>query len=235
MPSRRAATPSSRSPCRRTCRRPPISSAWPGHATSGWASATSIDSARAWSRRGVGWAPARAAPCGSRPRGLARPWVTRLGEAENTWRFDPNAAGGGILADVGDHLLDALLWTTGQVAQEVAAVQDRLESGLDLVTAAAIRLADGTPAALTLSGISPGQLFELDYFGERGRLRVTDQSLLEELGAAPAQAVPLAEATETIDGNFVAAVVSDAPLCCPAEQALDTVRLLEAVTRSAAT
>jgi hypothetical protein len=33
----------------------------------------------------------------------------------------------------------------------------------------------------------------------------------------------------------VAAVIGDAPLCCPAVQALDTVRLLEAVTRSAAT
>ena len=31
-----------------------------------------------------------------------------------------------------------------------------------------------------------------------------------------------------------AAVVSDAPLCCPAEEALDTVRLLEAIARSAA-
>jgi len=40
---------------------------------------------------------------------------------------------------------------------------------------------------------------------------------------------------ENIDGNFVAAIVADAPLCCPADQALDTVRLLEAMIRSAAT
>jgi hypothetical protein len=32
----------------------------------------------------------------------------------------------------------------------------------------------------------------------------------------------------------VAALLTGAPLCCPADQALDTVRLLEAVTRSAA-
>jgi len=33
----------------------------------------------------------------------------------------------------------------------------------------------------------------------------------------------------------VAALIRGTPLCCPAEEALDTVRLLEAVARSAAT
>ena len=50
-----------------------------------------------------------------------------------------------MLADTGDHLIDALLWSTGQAAQEVYAVQTKLESGLDVVTAAALRLRDGTP------------------------------------------------------------------------------------------
>jgi len=45
----------------------------------------------------------------------------------------------------------------------------------------------------------------------------------------------LPEPTESIDGNFVAAVVANQPLCCPADEALATVRLLEAVARSAAT
>ena len=72
-----------------------------------------------------------------------------------SWRFDPKIAGGGVLADAGDHLIDALLWTTGQAAQEVCAIQSMLESGLDLVTAAAIRLKDGTPVTLAVSGVSP--------------------------------------------------------------------------------
>ncbi len=166
---------------------------------------------------------------------LAQPWLATHGGAENSWRFDPRVFGGGILADAGDHLLDALLWTTGQVAVEAAADAEPRRSGLDLVTAAAIRLADGTPVALAVAGVTPGTRFELTYFGEKGRLHVTDHSLVEELGTAPGQALALPESAETIDGNFVAAVVADAPLCCPADQALDTVRLLEAVTRSAAT
>jgi predicted dehydrogenase len=166
---------------------------------------------------------------------MAQPWLATHVGAENSWRFDPRVLAGGILADAGDHMLDALLWTTGQVAVEAAAVQGRGESGLDVVTAAAVRLADGTPATLAVTGVAPGTLFELTFFGERGRLHVSDLNLVEELGDAAGEALALPEQAESIDGNFVAAVVDDAPLCCPADQALDTVRLLEAVTRSAAT
>ena len=165
---------------------------------------------------------------------LARPWLASLGQAENAWRFNPDSVGGGVLADAGDHLVDALLWTTGQVAQEVGAIQSRREPDIDLVTAAAIRLADGTPATLAVSGISPGALFVLEYFGELGRIRVTDQALEEERPGSPRLDVPVAQTTSTIDGDFVAAVLDDAPLCCPADQALDNVRLLEAMARSAA-
>ena len=166
---------------------------------------------------------------------LARPWLASQGEAEGSWRFDPKVAGGGILTDAGDHLLDALLWTTGQAAVEVAAFQDRLESGLDLVTAAAVRLADGALATVALSGVSADELFEMTYFGDRGRLRVTDRALGEESDDAISWAPPAPDAAEGIDANFAAAILAGAPLCCPADQALDTVRLVEAITRSAST
>jgi predicted dehydrogenase len=165
---------------------------------------------------------------------LTRPWLATLGRAESAWRFDPEAAGGGILADVGDHLVDALLWTTGQAAHEVGAVQSRREPDIDLVTAAAIRLADGTPATLAISGVSPGPIFAIEYFGELGRLRATDESLEEERSGSARHDVPLPPPWRTIDGDFVAALRGLSPLCCPADQALGTVRLLEAIARSAA-
>jgi predicted dehydrogenase len=165
---------------------------------------------------------------------LARPWLTTVGELK-TWRDGGKLAAGGILADAGDHLIDALLWTTGQVAAQVGTIQSQTDAGIDLVTSAAIRLADGTPVSLAISGVSPGCIFALDYFGELGRLHVTDEALEEERFDTPRHDIPLPVAAETIDGNFVAALTNDSPLCCPADQALDTVRLLEAITRSAAT
>lgn len=164
---------------------------------------------------------------------LAAPWLARHQEKADAWRLDPKLSGGGILADVGDHLLDALLWTTGTRAAEVAAFQARHAPGLDVVTAAAIRLGDGTQATLGLTGACPSGLFELTFFGESGRIRAGDQSLAIAEGDGPERAVPLPSAPETIDGDFVAALASGRTPCCPAEEALDTVRLLEAIARSA--
>jgi predicted dehydrogenase len=164
---------------------------------------------------------------------LAAPWLARHEEKADAWRLDPRLSGGGILADVGDHLLDALLWLTGQAAAEVAAFQTRHAPGLDVVTSAVIRLADGTPATLSLSGVCANSFFELTFFGEGGRLRVGESSLAVALGDGPETPVSLPAATQTIDGDFVAAIAARRPPCCPAEEAIDTVRLLEAIARSA--
>src|SRR5262249_48387551 len=101
-------------------------------------------------------------------------------------------------------------------------------------TAAAIRLADGTPATLAMSGDSPTSLFGISFFGDRGRLRATEASLVLDRDGSPAETIPLPAPAESIDGNFVAAVAAGTPLCCPADEAVDTVRLLEAIARSAA-
>jgi predicted dehydrogenase len=168
---------------------------------------------------------------------MARPWLSRLLESRRDWRSDPRLAGGGVMADLGDHLVDALLWSTGRSAREVFAVQEHWETGLDVVTAATIRLDDATPVSLSMSGVSPGSLFELHYFGDRGRMRVTESVV--EVGPsetdAASRTVELSPQTETIDGNFVAAVCRKAPLCCPVDEAIDTVRLIEAMARSSMT
>ena len=167
---------------------------------------------------------------------LVRPWLAGQQGPDRSWRFDRKIAGGGVLADAGDHLIDALLWTAGRAAREAFAIQQTLESGLDLITAAALRLVDGTPATLAVSGVSAGSLFELNYFGDQGRMRATDQ-VLEIEAETGSSVIPIPDPTarESIDGNFVSALVHGTPLCCPAEQALDTVRLIEAISRSAST
>ncbi len=168
---------------------------------------------------------------------LAEPWLAAQRErgAESSWRFDPKISGGGLLADAGDHLVDALLWTTGLRALEVFAVQGRVESGLDVVTAATIRLQGDVPATLALSGVSRGGLFELDFFGEQGRIRATDALLEVDLGdGSPTRRVEVSEPSRSIDADFLAALRGLGPPSCSAEDALETVRLSEAVARSAA-
>lgn len=164
---------------------------------------------------------------------LSAPWLAKHQDKADAWRLDPRLSGGGILADAGDHLLDALLWTSGQTASEVAAFQTKHVPGLDVVTAAAIRLVDGTLVSLGLSGVCTGSVFELTFFGESGRLRVGDGLLWSAMGANPEKSVPLPPEGETIDGDFVGAIASGGAPCCPASEAVETVRLLEAIARSA--
>ncbi len=166
---------------------------------------------------------------------LTQAWLESHSGPEESWRLDPKVAGGGILADAGDHLIDALLWTTGRTAVEAAAFQERQGPGLDLVNAAAVRLAEGLTATLAISGVSNGSLFELNFYGERGRFRATDSVLREQRGDAAESDVVLTDSCGNIDADFLASLRDGTPLCCPADQAIETVRLLEAIARSAAT
>jgi predicted dehydrogenase len=166
---------------------------------------------------------------------LSQPWLEAHNDPEDSWRLGPQVLGGGILADAGDHLIDALLWTSGRAAVEAAAFQTRVANGLDVATAVALRFDDGVPASVSISGVSPAVTFELTYYGESGWLRATESNLIERLGSHPESPVSLPEQSETIDGNFINALLCKGPLCCPADGALETVRLLEAVHQSAAT
>ena len=117
MPSRPAATCSSRSRCRRTSRRRPTSSGWPGDARCKVAVGhqyrlcPSLEEARRRLEQGA------IGPLRLVTATLARPWLAAQAGRGKSWRFDRKIAGGGILADAGDHLIDALLWTTGRAGR----------------------------------------------------------------------------------------------------------------------
>ncbi|WP_435007568.1 Gfo/Idh/MocA family protein [Tundrisphaera lichenicola] len=164
---------------------------------------------------------------------MSLPWLEGHQGQEHSWRFAPKSVGGGMLSDAGVQLLDVVLWTTGLAAVEASAVQWRHGASADLVTASAVRLADGTPATFAISGVGPGAWFEWNYFGEKGRIRVTESSIDELSGLHPGLVAPLSSPARNIDEDFVEALATGSDPCCPADQALDTVRLLEAISRSA--
>lgn len=166
---------------------------------------------------------------------MARPWLQGLEGADPSWRSDPRVSGGGMIADAGDHLLDALLWTAGQTVAEVAAFRDRVDPGLDVVDAVTIRLAAGTLATLGLAGTTARSAFELVFYGDRGWIRVTENALEAQGADGDPRVEEHPAPTESIDGNFVGAIQGRTPLCCPAEEALETVKLQDAIARSAAT
>ena len=117
--------------------------------------------------------------------------------------------------------------------------QPRVVLGLAAV-AVAFAAADTYVVVLALPdmmagvGVSPEELFELSYFGESGLLRATARGLALEPTGGSRQDLPLPPQAASVDADFAAALAGGGAPCCPAEEALDTVRLLEAIGRSAA-
>jgi predicted dehydrogenase len=164
---------------------------------------------------------------------LAAPWLAQHTGPEDSWRLDPRVSGGGIVADAGDHLIDALLWTSGRRALEVAAFQSCVAAGLDVVTAAAVRLEGDVMATLAVCGVSPGPVFELTFYGEQGRLTASERRLEQAGPEGRPEEITLPEVGTHVDADYLAAVREGRPPACPGEEALETVRLLQAIVRSA--
>ena len=165
---------------------------------------------------------------------LAMPWQEALGRPERPDAFDSRSLWSGVLATIGVDLVDALLWISGGSAETISAIQSLDESGRDLATAASIRLENGVLASIAISGIAHGPYFEFVFHGERGRLRATLSSLDLAEADDDARPIPLPENDLNLDANFVDAIREGSQLSCPASEALNAVRVLEAISRSAA-
>jgi predicted dehydrogenase len=63
----------------------------------------------------------------------------------------------------------------------------------------------------------------------------TDKSFHEEHAGRRTQPIELPVASQSVASNVIDAVTNGSPLGCPADHALDTVQLLEAIARSSAT
>jgi predicted dehydrogenase len=108
---------------------------------------------------------------------LAQDWIS--GQA-GEWRTNPDLSGGGQLFDSGQHLLDAMLWTTDTVPGDVAAVMDDREHDVDVNSALAVTL-EGSERPITASvGVSAdGVDFEegIVIWGTEGRVEYAGGTL----------------------------------------------------------
>ena len=112
----------------------------------------------------------------------------------------------------------------------------RTSPGIDLVTAAAIRLADGTAGHTGHIRAFRRQAYLCSITSANWAASVRPtKPWRKNFATRRGATLPCLVSDQTIDGNFVAALTKESPLCCPADQALDTVRLLEAIGSSAAT
>ncbi|MHB1132780.1 MAG: Gfo/Idh/MocA family protein [Chloroflexota bacterium] len=168
----------------------------------------------------------------------SRPWPG--------WLSLPAEQGGGQMLFLGSHLIDQVLWLTGQSAELVYAEQtQRRDTGADETTAFTLRLSGGIRGELL---VTQGVGVSFDYvelFGTAGRARAEWPAMLLTVhsSAVPAYANPstirilgdshrpmyIAELAE-----FVSAIRDGRPPASDGASALRTLAVLDAVFASSA-
>jgi len=152
---------------------------------------------------------------------------------KGTWRQLMSLSGGGQLNDSGSHLIDIILWITGQSVDTVAAVTDNFGTEVDINAALSIRFKSGAMGTLSVIGNGIGWHEDVTIFCEdeifyvrEGKLTIVDRKdnrmKAEQLGGG-----------STPDRNFVDAILGRAECESPFECGLEVIRLTEAAWKSA--
>lgn len=151
---------------------------------------------------------------------------------KGTWRQLKSLSGGGQLNDSGSHLIDIILWSTGQSAASVSAYGDSFGTEVDINSALSMRFQSGALGTFSVVGNGFGwnedvtiYCEEQVYFVRDGKLTIVDRA------GNRYKAEHLAGAS-TPDQNFIDAIRGDAVCESPFECGLEVIRLTEAAWQS---
>jgi predicted dehydrogenase len=150
-----------------------------------------------------------------------------------TWRQQHSLSGGGQLNDSGSHLLDVILWVTGQSVDSVSCYADNFGTEVDINSALAVRFKSGALGTFSVVGNGFGwhedvTFFCADrvYYIRNGKLTIVDRAgnrlLAENLAGG-----------STPDQNFIDAILGNGECESPFECGLEVIRLTEAAWKSA--
>jgi len=164
---------------------------------------------------------------GMRPAGH----IQRIfGESYRSFRVDDLLAGAGILADVGMHYIDAILWLSGLCPLSVFAVGTHITPKREIGAIVNIQLSEGTLASLHIYGgahtyptlCEPRMHLYMDEATiaiDPNTVRIIRDEGVEEWSDGDFEITP-AE-------NFIDAILGRAPIACPGTEAIAGVAVLE--------
>jgi predicted dehydrogenase len=154
------------------------------------------------------------------------------------WLDDPAQAGGGVLLEIGIHLLDLIRFLTGEEAVEAAADLVRRHTGrVEDLAQARFQLASGILCYVEVSRVSGGRLCRAEAVGRNGQLVVdVDRSLLTRIegrAIVETEAVPDRPTVATVLEAFARSLSTGAPPPVSGEDGLRAVAMAEACYRAA--
>ncbi len=88
------------------------------------------------------------------------------------WRQEPELSGGGQAYDSGAHLLNSICWSVEADVDQVFALVDNHGCKVDINSAFTIKFANGTMAAVSVSGNCPAGTSHLGFVFDGGRVEI---------------------------------------------------------------
>ncbi len=154
------------------------------------------------------------------------------------WLDDPAQAGGGVLLEIGIHLLDLIRYLTGEEAVEAAGeILHRHTTRVEDLAQVRFRLASGLPCYVEVSRVSGGRVCRAEAVGQAGQLIAdVDRSLLTRTVGrtiVAAESVPDRPTVVMVLEAFVRSLTAGTPVPVSGEDGLRAVAMAEACYRAA--
>ncbi len=151
-----------------------------------------------------------------------------------TWRSKLALSGGGQLNDSGSHLLDIMMWMTGQQPAEVFAHIDNLGAEIDILTSMSCRCESGALMNFSVVGHAVNFFEEITLWLEDGTLAIRGNDVWEWDGGQEHKVVPQEELGRTWspDDNFIASIRGEEEPQTPPVEFLKVIQLTEAAWKS---
>lgn len=164
--------------------------------------------------------------------------VMRADRPPHRWLDDPSQAGGGVLLEIGIHLLDLIRFLTGAEAVEaVADLTQRHTSRVEDLALARFRLSNGISCHVEVSRVSGGRVCRVEAVGGAGQLIAdVDRSLLTRIEGrvvAETEAVPDQPTIITVLEAFAKSLSTGVPVPVSGEDGLRAVAMADACYRAA--
>ncbi len=154
----------------------------------------------------------------------------------NTWRQEPELAGGGQLNDSGSHLVDIVMWVTGLKVKEVYARSENFQSRVDINTSLSMRFDNGALGSMSIIGNAPGWHEDHSIVGSKGAFYLRQGlGLIQQDAKGKSVHVKLPKYTKDPDSNFIDSILGKDKPQTPPECGLRTIEVTEAAWKSAAT
>jgi predicted dehydrogenase len=148
---------------------------------------------------------------------------------EKTWRQNPALSGGGMLMDSGSHIIDVLLWVTGQEPVELYANIEKRGYPVEINSMTTLRFSEGLIASLNIIGDSPRWHETYVFCGEKGAIFYDNGKVTLHLIGDEPQSVQLPDPATNQDKSFIDAILGVSLEYVRGDYALKVIELTERI------